>query len=73
MAGGANVYGFAGGDPVNFADPFGLKPCRVTGSWGSATVDESVAADFLIAMSRANRGGYRGRINSSYRSSARQH
>jgi hypothetical protein len=24
---GANVYGFAGGDPVNFADPFGLKSC----------------------------------------------
>ena len=24
IAGGANVYGFAGGDPVNFDDPFGL-------------------------------------------------
>jgi hypothetical protein len=22
-----NVYGFAGGDPVNFSDPFGLWPC----------------------------------------------
>ena len=31
IAGGANVYGFASGDPVNFADPFGLcddgRPC----------------------------------------------
>lgn len=26
IAGGANVYGFAGGDPVNYADPFGLCP-----------------------------------------------
>ena len=26
MAGGFNVYGFAGGDPINFADPFGLCP-----------------------------------------------
>ena len=26
IAGGANVYGFAGGDPVNFGDPFGLWP-----------------------------------------------
>ena len=24
IAGGANVYGFASGDPVNFSDPFGL-------------------------------------------------
>lgn len=27
MAGGLNLYGFAGGDPVNFSDPFGLFPC----------------------------------------------
>ncbi len=28
LAGGINVYGFAGGDPVNFSDPFGLCPGR---------------------------------------------
>jgi RHS repeat-associated protein len=31
LAGGLNLYGFAGGDPVNFSDPFGLcpvMPCR---------------------------------------------
>ena len=27
LAGGLNLYGFAAGDPVNFADPFGLKVC----------------------------------------------
>lgn len=27
MAGGLNLYGFAGGDPVNFTDPFGLSRC----------------------------------------------
>lgn len=27
LAGGLNLYGFAGGDPVNFSDPFGLWPC----------------------------------------------
>lgn len=26
LAGGVNLYGFAGGDPVNFSDPFGLCP-----------------------------------------------
>lgn len=27
VAGGLNLYGFAGGDPVNFSDPFGLSAC----------------------------------------------
>lgn len=27
LAGGLNLYGFAGGDPVNFSDPFGLTAC----------------------------------------------
>jgi len=26
LAGGSNLYGFAGGDPVNHTDPFGLTP-----------------------------------------------
>lgn len=28
LAGGLNLYGFAGGDPVNFSDPLGLQPCE---------------------------------------------
>ncbi|HEX6048194.1 MAG TPA: RHS repeat-associated core domain-containing protein [Gemmatimonadaceae bacterium] len=31
LAGGLNLYGFAGGDPVNFSDPFGLCPEFITG------------------------------------------
>jgi len=34
LAGGLNLYGFAGGDPINFSDPFGLCPggCVLEGS-----------------------------------------
>jgi len=28
LAGGLNLYGFAAGDPVNFSDPYGLRPCQ---------------------------------------------
>jgi hypothetical protein len=40
LAGGSNLYGFAGGDPVNFSDPFGLcgekdgKACPIDNSDG---------------------------------------
>lgn len=27
LAGGVNAWGFVGGDPVNYSDPFGLWPC----------------------------------------------
>jgi RHS repeat-associated protein len=30
LGGGANLYGFAAGDPVNFSDPFGLCPYEGT-------------------------------------------
>ena len=33
MAGGLNAYGFAGGDPVNFGDAFGLTPDDCKGFW----------------------------------------
>jgi len=28
FAGGSNLYGYTGGDPVNFSDPFGLEECE---------------------------------------------
>jgi RHS repeat-associated protein len=37
LAGGLNLYGYAGGDPVNFSDPFGLCPwCGVLQRAGAA-------------------------------------
>ncbi|MCL4215061.1 MAG: hypothetical protein KJZ74_14215 [Gemmatimonadales bacterium] len=49
IAGGANVYGFAGGDPVNFSDPFGLCPCAIpvgviAGAAGAAAVAAVIQA-----------------------------
>jgi RHS repeat-associated protein len=31
VAGGVNLYGYAGGDPINNSDPFGLCPAALTG------------------------------------------
>jgi hypothetical protein len=48
--GGLNLYGYAGGDPVNFGDPFGLSPdttsATTTGeaSEGDATEDPTQVA-----------------------------
>src|SRR5438309_2310310 len=33
LAGGLNLYGFTGGDPANFSDPFGLKPDPIKIQW----------------------------------------
>jgi RHS repeat-associated protein len=36
LAGGMNLYGFANGDPVSYADPFGLCPkLPKCGAWGN--------------------------------------
>ena len=40
LAGGLNVYGFAGVDPVNFSDPFGLCPEDVGGDGETDSVDD---------------------------------
>lgn len=41
LAGGLNLYGFAGGDPVNATDPFGLKECW---RWSDPKSADCVAA-----------------------------
>ncbi len=48
--GGANVYGFAGGDPVNFSDPFGLCPIKKDGIPCTAVLapGTTVSSGFLV-------------------------
>ncbi len=47
--GGLNLYGFAGGDPLNFDDPFGLCPQWLTGRPCSEGVD--FGASFVPGVS----------------------
>jgi RHS repeat-associated protein len=48
LAGGLNAYGFAGGDPINFSDPFGLcrqgtkeVPCKTLNEAGRKAIRAS--------------------------------
>jgi RHS repeat-associated protein len=47
LAGGLNLYGFAGGDPVNFSDPFGL--CV----WDACLAEIALAAAVVYAGTQA--------------------
>ncbi len=60
VAGGLNLYGYAGGDPINFSDPFGLdcvdkdgnrRPCRVEVSPEGRTMGANL--DDLTPKTRA--------------------
>lgn len=57
LAGGMNLYGFAGGDPVNFSDPFGLWPTKTHNSIiNQALGGRASAAD--VAAIRAGSAGF---------------
>jgi RHS repeat-associated protein len=65
LAGGLNAYGFAGGDPVNYSDPFGLDAClhrgnctQVQGGEQEGVAhdkahDEAVAGGWMMALAFA--------------------
>jgi RHS repeat-associated protein len=53
LAGGVNVYGFAGGDPVNYDDPFGLKVCFV--GKGAQSLAKAVMSGTQSQVSRSPR------------------
>jgi RHS repeat-associated protein len=55
LAGGANLYGFAGGDPVNHSDPFGLciwDGCIAEFILGSAAVSAGIRVIGNLVMHR---------------------
>ena len=57
MAGGLNLYGFAGGDPVNFTDPFGLCP-----EW----LDEIPCVDVIASPMRPANASTGSGVNGSW-------
>ncbi len=57
LAGGMNLYGFADGDPVNFADPMGLCPEELGGDGKRKTLgDCPIGSKGLQQFSRAAGG-----------------
>jgi RHS repeat-associated protein len=61
LAGGINAYGFAHGDPVNYADPFGLAPCVQLGNCtqsdgGVADVSGAAVAGHALVQGLRNFG-----------------
>jgi RHS repeat-associated protein len=57
LAGGLNLYGFAGGDPVNFSDPFGL--CVPWPECGSGALASPGLFDPVMLLAGGMAGGIR--------------
>jgi hypothetical protein len=60
IAGGLNVYGFAGGDPINFSDPFGL--CF---PWPSCALSAARAGAAVGTIAGAAVGGLFGGVGAA--------
>jgi hypothetical protein len=59
LAGGMNLYGFAGGDPVSYSDPFGLCPEGVGADSARATGTRETTIWCEDGSSEVRRGGSR--------------
>ncbi len=80
LAGGLNLYGYAGGDPINRRDPFGLSPDTLesvtvehvskeipTQAVRSVCVDKSVAGAVRNIFAEASAAGIPATMNNAYR------
>jgi hypothetical protein len=53
LAGGLNLHGFAGGDPINFWDPFGLCKQGTPGCLPMSTPTAPLATERVLNSARA--------------------
>ena len=47
LAGGVNLYAYAGNNPIAYSDPFGLDPCAVRDMESQRCMDEQVTTALL--------------------------
>jgi len=83
LAGGMNLYGFAGGDPVNFSDPLGLTSCPPMCGIGSFNLaadmwDRGVeavkqAAKSVVIYAKGNLGAASGEVEGDLAGGASAH
>lgn len=58
VAAGLNTYGYAGGDPINFSEPFGLNPCCNLAKLGVGYVNaKRSVATFMSGSAKLVVGG----------------
>jgi len=60
LAGGLNTYGFAGGDPVNFIDPFGSRPCPPDNDCGALVAALTMTGAVIGGLGGGVAGGIGG-------------
>lgn len=78
IAGGVNLYAYAGNDPSSYSDPFGLEPCLPAcgvrqylgnyfqGAWNMATEHAKAIAGRFSAYAIGNVGMLAGRVDRDF-------